>query len=463
VKEEILALQSTQLTELEARVLSAGEAVGSVLRDKLSSMHQQAAEEAQQRLENGIKQVEDGAQGLTDTVTSMRIRITAAEERAMRVQRETQNSVLELITKLDALSTSAATSTDLAELRKKMETTQLEMITHKQVKRRSSPRPHGSSVGGVMPTALQDGLSDELSEEISAHLLKLSKQVNAWEDKLVESQQIQRVSMTRLQERVQRCHGKFDEAKAGVVKLEESVHLALHLLEANNERMKQHDDRADAVDNRISKDEGRIHLLESVDDETKKQIANLVQRSADLENGMGKANEAVSAADIERALLAENIEKLRARLESTEKDVLAVDKKVDKNGQDDVNNQVKLQAVCDKNAARSDGLEKDLARMEEALRGLFDTNAMKADDLRKDLAKVEQSVQDATALGPKMTQLKIRVDHLDRLMQEDVGMHQRRFDDGTALARESVSSKRRESKEKLDARVRRKSERLKPN
>ena len=44
-----------------------------------------------------------------------------------------------------------------------------------------------------------------------------------------------------------------------------------------------------------------------------------------------------------------------------------------------------------------------------------------------------------------------------------VGLHQRRFEDGTALARESVASKRRESKEKLEARVRRKSEKLNVN
>ena len=94
-----------------------------------------------------------------------------------------------------------------------------------------------------------------------------------------------------------------------------------------------------------------------------------------------------------------------------------------------------LQGLCDKNMTRSDGLEKDIARL-------------------------ETYIQETTGLGPKVTQLSIRVDHLDRQMQEDIGAHQRRFDDGTALARQSVASKRRESKEKLDQRVRRKSERL---
>ena len=506
VKDEMIASVGTQLKELEARVLAAGEAASSTLRDELSSAHRQTAQESQQRVEQGMQQVQRGAQELQDTMMSMRIRITAAEERAMRVQKATQDSVDELATKLVALSTAVATSTDLAELRTSMEAAQLEMINQQLIARRSSTKPHIPPDGGELPTVSQGGLSDdvpeELSAQLSAHLLKLNSRVGEWEDKLQEFQQGHRVSMTRLQERVQRCHGKFDQAKAAVVQVEESLHLVHARLEASNERFQQHeermtsqDGRADAVDEKISRDEERIDALESADGNFVEQIANLVQRSADLEKGVGKANEAASAADIERALLAENIEKLRTQLESTEKEVGAVGEKAEKASQELAGVEQSVQSVDQKVSAAEERISRDEERTEhletavsdleellknsgeavtavEELRGALqavdqkvsaveekisrdeerighledadgsfveqianlvqrsgdleerdrerDSDRASLAKLRAQLELCEKDALDATALGPKLTQLSIRVDHLDRQLQEDV-------------------------------------------
>ena len=98
-------------------------------------------------------------------------------------------SVNDVIAKLNALSTAAATSTELAELRKRMEEGKLEIkpappsrSSPRQGKRRPSTKPHGSSGG--------DGLSDDVTEELSAHLLRLNKRVDAWDDKMLQHQQI---------------------------------------------------------------------------------------------------------------------------------------------------------------------------------------------------------------------------------------------------------------------------------
>ena len=464
------------------------------LREELLALQQQAAEDIEKNAEQGKQQIEGAVAEMKDTVMSMRIRTTASEERAMRVQKQTQQSVKEVANNLDALSTNAATGMELAELRKKLEATQLEMVNVKLPNRsrklmsQPPPPPLVSGGGGsiqeresdasaALSAALQsqDGITDDaFAQEVSAQLLKLSRRVDTWEDKLLESQQLHRASATRLQERVQRCHGKFDEAKAVVVKIEEDAQMIHQQLEADNGRMKQHeermaaqDERAEQAEQRLTKDEERITLLESIDTDKAEQIANLAKRSGELEEGVGLLNEAIASADVERGLVAESVEKCRERLDSVGKELLEVDQKIEKNGQDDIGHQIMLQGLCDKNATKSDGLEKDLARLTQSLQDVADKTSSKSDDLETELSKLGQSLQDVTAetaaldqLGPKFTQLSIRVDNLDRQMQEDIGAHQRRFDDGTALAREKVASKRRESREKLEARVRRKSERL---
>ena len=507
LKEDILEQQSAQLSELESRVLAAGAAAMAALREELAGMRKEAAEESAKRAEEGIAKVEEMTSEMKDSMMSMRIRNTASEERAMRVQKETQDGVAEIASNLEAISIQMQ---EFPDLRKKVTAAEAELEAFK-IKMSNLPvKQHKASAPGAVSAVvassgplgpqtlpLSGELSEELGEELSALLTKLSRRVDAWEDKLLEYQHAHRTSATRLQERVQRCHGKFDEAKAAVVKLEDDTHQIHTQMDAANERLKTHeermasaDERADREDKRLTVDEGRIEMLESADADKEEQLGNLAKRSAQLEEGVTKVHEAVTQGEIETGLLSDNLSDSKDQLSSVEarlrahedttgtklvemqddsrarlleldervvekvqeidakygervqeidtkchRQLLEIDQKIEKNGQDDIGHQIMLQGLCDKNMTRADGLEKDIARL-------------------------ETYIQETTGLGPKVTQLSIRVDHLDRQMQEDIGAHQRRFDDGTALARQTVDSKRRESKEKLEQRVRRKSERL---
>ena len=70
----------------------------------------------------------------------------------------------------------------------------------------------------------------------------LSRRVDAWEDKLLEYQHSHRTAATRLQERVQRCHGKFDEAKAAVVKLEDDTYEMRAQMDATKEQLRRQEE-----------------------------------------------------------------------------------------------------------------------------------------------------------------------------------------------------------------------------
>ena len=76
----------------------------------------------------------------------------------------------------------------------------------------------------------------------------------------------------------------------------------------------------------------------------------------------------------------------------------------------------------------------------------------KISDIAATLQRHEASLEESQQLVPKVRAVDTRIDELDRKIQEDAAMHQRKFDAQTAATKELVNRKRRESKERLDRR-----------
>ena len=336
LKEEMLEQLTLQVTETEERMLSAQNEATSALQEQMVEAGQLVAEAIEARALATTEHVEGVATDLKDTMMSLRIRTTAAEERAMRVNSETQAAVVELSANLEGLTTQVAMGSEVAQVRSRVEAAETEL---EEVKSHQSR--HHSRLAEMQDGTGQDDAESEPRYDIHPELLAeitelVDTRVEPWEDKLSQYEQAQRASATRLHERIQRANGRCGTCEVAIGRLEEDAQRVHEQLDAASERADGQDDRMDAQDSRMQEHEartddaeGRIGTLEGRADEGDSRIGVLEEAKVAIEERLDSAEGRLTALEEQDGMTAEALGVLDSRTGKLEEEIVDVRTAVD--------------------------------------------------------------------------------------------------------------------------------------
>jgi DNA repair exonuclease SbcCD ATPase subunit len=190
-----------KLGELESRVLGSSSAAVEAAFEALSERAQQAAATASAAQEKQAAQLAKVQAEMGVAMQALRIRTTAAEERGAGLLRAQEEAITGAVQQLATLAATVVRAADLAPLTQRLG--QLEKEAAATRTRRGPPPPPP----GVSPR----------------ELAVVQERVAAVQAQLGESEQAQRTLVTRLQERVQRAHGRAQECVDALSKVEATM------------------------------------------------------------------------------------------------------------------------------------------------------------------------------------------------------------------------------------------------